>query len=220
MSSLYYRCKRNCKWKVISSDKFSLEGYCPEETPFKKVQYSWELQISDEGSSTSKRKRRSFNSVSWKTVKKLRNLTDTDLDQKFIVIKPSTLEGEIPYRLILTGKMYGRASGRSIFEFIANKPPYGGRCTVDISSGFADKTNFTFHCFGWIDKDQPLSYEHNYRNAYGLATLIYYGRKNIVKSKLPVGNSQKNFTTIFYVRVIDALGAFAEYYLPVQVSAY
>jgi hypothetical protein len=166
----------------------------------------------------SKRKRRSLSSKSWKTILNLRHLTATDLNQKFLVINPNTLEGERPYQLILTGKMYGRIPGRSVFQFIVNKPPFGGKCTVDIPSGFADLTNFTFDCFGWIDNDMPLSYEHNYRSVHGLATLIYYGIKNIVKTKLPVGNPKKNFTTNFYVKVIDALGAYVEFNLPVQVG--
>ena len=205
---LYLRCKRNCRRKVSGSDKHSLAGSCEEESREKPVKYAWDLKILEEKQSTHK---------SWKAVDDLRNLTATDVKMKYIVLKPNSLIGGRYYQLTLTGLMYGRTPARAITEFLVNKPPYGGQCTVDIASGYAENTNFTFDCWGWKDDDTPLSYEHNYRNMYGLATLIYYGTKNTVKTKLPVGNPKKNFTTTFFVRVLDSYGAYEQFNLPVQV---
>ena len=165
----------------------------------------------------SKRKRRAITSPYWRPMQNLRNLTYTELDNKNIAIKPNSLIGGRTYRLTMTAKIVGRRAARAVMTLRVNKPPVGGQCTVDIPSGFADDTNFTFTCYGWQDDDVPLSYEQNYRNSYGLMTMIYYGLRNSITSALPIGDPEKNFTTNVVVRIFDSYRAYTEYVLPVQV---
>lgn len=209
-------CLANCLAKVILTDKYTISGSCEEESPDTPVAYSWDLSIL-EGSPT-KRKRRALQSQYWKRIENLRNMTSTDLDNKNIVIKPNTLVGGRRYRLTMSAKIYGRRKGRAVMEMIVNLPPQGGECTVDIPSGIADFTNFAFDCHGWQDDDTPLSYEHNYRNGYGLMTMIYYGLRNKITSTLPVGDPEKDFMIVFVVRVFDSYRAYVEYQFPVQVG--
>jgi len=195
-----------------------LAGSCEEESPTIIVSYNWDLSILE--GNPSKRKRRAITSPYWRTVENLRNLTYTDLNNKNIAIIPNSFIGGRTYRLTMTAKIYGRRPARAIMELRVNKPPVGGKCTVDIPSGFADNTNFTFHCHGWQDDDVPLTYEHNYRNSYGLMTMMYYGFKDTVTSTLPVGDSENNFTTNVAIRVFDSYRAYTEIVLPIQVRKY
>ena len=195
------------------TDKYTIGGSCKEESTEKPVNYYWFLYIKD----TSIRKRRDIPTPIWRNVQNLTNMTDTELTNKFIVIKPNTLLGGRRYRLMMTAKMYGRTTARVINEFVVNAPPYGGKCTVDLPSGLADLTNFTFNCHGWKDDDTPLTYEFNYRNSYGLLTMIYFGLKNAVTTKLPVGDPDKDFISTVVVRVFDSLRAFVQFEFDVKV---
>ncbi|KXJ28705.1 Polycystic kidney disease protein 1-like 2 [Exaiptasia diaphana] len=198
------RCSTNCKSKVILTDKYSLSASCEEESS-KIITYSWEMHIQDA-------------SNQWLPLNNLQNLTSTALDNQNIVIKPNALLGGRKYRLIMKAKIVGRRTGRVSMPFIVNDPPYGGKCTVDFPSGLADHTNFTFNCFGWKDDDVPLTYEHSYRNSYGLATTLYYGFKTKITSMLPVGDPTSKFVIIVNARVYDSYRAYSEYQLPVEVK--
>lgn len=201
---IFFRCSTNCKSKVILTDKYSVLGSCEEESPPKIIKYSWEMFVEDA-------------SKQWLLVNNLRNLTWTALDNQNIVIKPNTLLGGKKYRLIMKANIFGRRTGRVLLQFIVNEPPYGGKCTVDLSSGLADHTNFTFNCFGWKDDDVPLTYEHKYRNNDGLFANIYYGLKNKITSMLPVGDSASKFQLMINARVYDSFRAYAEVQLPLEV---
>ncbi|XP_048585280.1 uncharacterized protein LOC5502169 isoform X2 [Nematostella vectensis] len=204
--ALEISCLRNCRAKAFSSEKFSFVGSCENETITNPVSYSWQLfEETADGRSL------------LVSANHMDNITTTGTLQKFIVMRANSLKGGVKYRLILTGRMYGRTDGRSEYVFIVNLPPQFGSCFIDKPTGLANITEFTLSCSDWQDTDTPLNYEFNYINMFGLATTLYYGERNTVVTKLPVGNPGKNFTLEAVVKIADCFGSYTTQVMATQV---
>lgn len=107
------------------------------------------------------------------------------------------------------------------FSFVVNSPPKGftsgAGCAISPREGEAIFTDFSISCWGWKDEDIPLTYEFRYQSSYGIL-LIQSGNFQNLSSKLPIGDSSKDFVLELEALVGDTLNAFTRTKLFVKVS--
>ena len=87
---------------------------------------------------------------------------------------------------------------------------------MDVPSGEALKTQFTFKCSGWADPDGDLTYEFKYETANGAHVLLYYGKQDYFTGKLPTGGGDQHNLRI-KIRVMDPFKAANDTTIDVKV---
>ena len=63
-----------------------------------------------------------------------------------VVFDVFKLEGGTVHRVMVEGRMKGSATGYVTMDFLTNKPPFGGSCTIDKYNGkFVDLSSLTYY---------------------------------------------------------------------------
>lgn len=198
------RCKRNCDATVNPSEGLVLETEIDtaESAAIVESRYQWHVYERDEQEGKSV----------WREVIAI---DDTRIHQ--LHLPGNTLHPGNTYKVSVIGMVPGRTNGYSELAFSVNIPPIGGSCSVDPTRGFSDDTIFSFKCEGWTDKDLPLSYEFQYRNSYGVVSLLYDGISPVFFTKLPLGDMENNFTLDFQVKIFDSHKTYSASNIDVKV---
>ena len=185
------RCKRNCDATVNPSEGLVLESEIDsaESAALVEAQYQWHVYERDEQEDKSV----------WREV-----IANDDTKINELHLLENTLHPGNTYKVSVVGMVPGRTNGYSELVFSVNIPPSGGSCSVDQTRGYSDETIFSFKCEGWTDEDLPLSYEFQYRNSYGVVSLLYDGIAPVFFTKLPLGDVENNFTLDFQVKIFDS----------------
>ncbi|XP_031548818.1 uncharacterized protein LOC116286409 [Actinia tenebrosa] len=194
--NLYLRCLRNCMALVNPNNKLHLEVFSPDLTDT--ASYHWRLFREVTSNGTSK----------WMEIEELRNLTKTELNNRFVVIAPNVIATEERYKLQGTAWMSGGPRGLAEYIYSYNMPPYGGSCDVDIPKGNAGDTLFTFKCSDWMDHHLPLTYQLYYQTNFGVELLLYHSVFPSFAIPLPLGEASNNYTLNMTMRIVDSLGAY------------
>lgn len=200
--SSVYRCKRNCKQKVNPQERIVFEGVCLGEVCKQtNTKFRWSLYRKiDEGR---------FRSVEIGNNEVLALL---EIDGN--VLK----EGE-EYQLQLHGNLTEKIRSSQKHSFITNESPSGGDCTVDKSEGTVLVTNFTFTCFGWVDKDSDLVYQFGYTSSTGAQEILQESTQRFLRTNnLPLGDSKKENTVQVDIYVKDKWGGFGFRSVKVKVG--
>ena len=180
----------------------AFEGVCEGEAcEQKNTQFSWTIFLKkDDGG---------FQPV------EIKNNNDLSL----LEIDDHTLaEGE-EYELQLRGNLTEKIKSATTHNFITNESPSGGNCTVDKFEGQVLVTNFTFSCFGWVDKDSDLIYQFGYKSSSGVYEIIQESHLPYLKTnKLPLGDPKTESKVQVDIYVKDKWGGFGVKSVKVKVS--
>ena len=123
------------------------------------------------------------------------------------------------YLLELHGNLTEKIKSAQTHSFITNESPSGGNCTVDKSEGIVLATNFTFSCFGWLDKDKDLIYQFGYKSSSGAYEILQESSLSFLRTnKLPLGDSKKENIVQMDIFVKDKWGGFGVRSVKVKVS--
>ena len=199
------RCKRNCDATVNPSEGLLLEAHIDTAESGASVEARYQWHVYERYEQEDKSVWREFIAID-----------DTKINQ--IHLLENTLHPGNTYKVSVVGMVHGRTNGYSELVFSVNIPPSGGSCYVDQPSGYSEETVFSFKCEGWTDKDLPLSYEFQYRNSYGVVSLLYDGIAPVFFTKLPIGDVEKNFTLDFQVKTFDSHRTYSTTNVDVKVS--
>ena len=203
-----YRCLINCGTQVSVTNRLSLTTACTGSAACisESLRYSWTLK-------------KHTAQQTLELVPDLANIISTKLDSPGIVLeKVNSLESNVKYRLLVTTQADGVAEGVASYDFTTNSPPSGGTCNVSPTVGTALETEFRFTCSGWQDQNKPITYEFHYETDKGLYTVVSYGLKAEVVTKLPVGKASESFKLKFEAVIIDSLSAATKRAVNVKVS--
>lgn len=118
----------------------------------------------------------------------------------------------------------GREQEQIHYTFLINAPPIlvqteqlqDTGCKVWPREGSAIITDFHISCLGWFDKDTPLRYAFTY--TFSSSTIIIQdGNVGNVTSKLPLGDSAKDYERMLELQIIDAFGEFSTVFVKTKV---
>ena len=103
------------------------------------------------------------------------------------------------------------SSESEYYEFVTNEAPIHkdfllDGCTVDPDTGEAVITEFNIVCEGFVDVDQPLSYDFSYHKTTG-EVHFQSGLSPNASVRLPLGDPIADYTIPISVTVTDSLGA-------------
>lgn len=127
-------------------------------------------------------------------------------------------EGE-EYQLQLRGSLTEEIKSSQTHTFVTNESPSGGNCTVDKFEGNVLVTNFTFTCFGWVDKDRDLIYQFGYTSSNGAHEILQESTlRSLRTNKLPLGDSKKENIVRVGIYIKDQWGGFAVKSVKVKVT--
>lgn len=208
------RCLSNCGHKVTLEDNLELEVRCNGDQCGEVKSYTWKLfQI-----------RRTANTWTVSDVVNVR--VNSYMNGRRVIISDilnlrddSVMTIDYTVRVFAEFDFYNVVTAN--LSFVVNSPPRGftseAGCAISPKEGEAISTDFFISCWAWNDEDIPLTYEFRYQSAYGIL-LIQSGNLQNLSSKLPIGDSAKDFLLELEVLVRDTLNAFTKKKLFVKVS--
>ena len=140
-------------------------------------------------------------------------------DLALLEIDGNVLEEGEEYQLQLHGNLTEKIRSSQTHSFVTNESPSGGNCTVDKYEGKVLVTNFTFTCFGWVDKDSELVYQFGYTSSNGAHEILQESTQRILRTnKLPLGDSKKEHIVKVDIYVKDKWGGFGVRSVKVKVG--
>ena len=164
------------------------------------ARYSWILYV--------KRKNK------WIEVDNLNKMVSTDLSGPSVVLtgREYTLEQKTSYKMKVQAFLKDGSSESEYYEFITNEPPHHEDsmegCSVNPTKGEAVVTEFKITCDGFMDVDQPISYDFSYHTTTGVVH-FQSGLSSNASVRLPLGDPIANYSIIILVDVKDSYGATA-----------
>ncbi|XP_041368785.1 polycystic kidney disease protein 1-like 2 isoform X2 [Gigantopelta aegis] len=130
----------------------------------------------------------------------------TGYNKKTMVLPPGTLQASCTYQFDLHIFYKKNESVVKVkYRFTTNKPPIGGSCSVDPTSGQALITKFTVSCPGYKDNDSPLTYSVYLKKKGKSDTLLYHGNEDTTSLILPAGPPQSDSWLQLTVYISDSL---------------
>jgi len=140
-------------------------------------------------------------------------------DLTHLEINGNELAEGAKYILELHGNLTEKIKSVRRHSFVTNESPSGGNCTVDKSEGVVLTTNFTFSCFGWLDKDEDLIYQFGYKSSSGAYEILQESSQRFLRTnQLPLGDSKKDNIVQVEIYVKDKWGGFGFKSVKVKVS--
>nr|XP_032832806.1 polycystic kidney disease protein 1-like 2 [Petromyzon marinus] len=209
------RCLENCNEKIDPTSTFYAVAQCSNCTRGEDISYSWSL--------------RQFNT----------DTTAYDIDQGSLVrqsgiglkVNADSLAAGGRYELTVEASGMRGQMGQSKMWTSATRPPYGGTCAVQPTSGVALSTAFQFSCQGWLGDDAAAPSDLLYR------VVVHSGERQLVVSRsstresaalmLPAGEARGGAGSgggagdILQVSVFvcSPIGSCSEFPMAIEVSA-
>lgn len=199
MLDLHYRCKSNCDKRVTNDKRMVLETKCKGISCKTVTSYYWTLYIRQK--------------EEWVVVRNLERMASTDLSGPSIVLTghdPGLKQASL-YKMRAQAFLRDGSSESEYYEFLTNEPPHRvdgllQGCSINPYSGEAVITEFNIKCGGYMDANQPLTYDFSYLAASG-EVQFQSGPSENATVRLPLGNPADNYSVIVKVFVKDSYGA-------------
>ena len=92
--------------------------------------------------------------------------------------------------------------------FKTNRLPHSGNCTTDKYEIKAAVDSITITCKDWVDVVPFFRYEAWTHSPFTTSKLLYFGNASTFPLKLPLGESNNNFTLRLEIKVFDSYQEF------------
>lgn len=150
----------------------------------------------------------------WVKIETLKEMAATDLSGPSFVLKgiDYPLQEGSNYKITVQVVLKDGSSETESYEFVTNEAPFNLNpfegCSGGPLEGQAIVTEFNIICEGFIDVDQPLTYEFSYHTTTG-EVQFQSGLSPNASVRLPLGDPIADYTIPILITVRDSLGATA-----------